>query len=69
MNPNVLSEVQSEVRVGMAPVPPPSAYPEQAGTTIVGGPVVVVPVGAVDKEAAVELLAWMMAPEILAEAA
>jgi ABC-type glycerol-3-phosphate transport system substrate-binding protein len=35
----------------------------------VRGPVVILPAGAMDKEAAVRLLAWMMSPEIVAEAA
>jgi ABC-type glycerol-3-phosphate transport system substrate-binding protein len=36
---------------------------------VVQGPVVIMPAGAMDKEAAAELLAWMMSPRILAEAA
>jgi spermidine/putrescine-binding protein len=36
---------------------------------VVQGPVLIIPAGAMDKEAAANLLAWMMSPEILAEAA
>ena len=36
---------------------------------MVQGPVVIIPSGALDKEAAVQLLAWMTSPEIVAEVA
>jgi ABC-type glycerol-3-phosphate transport system substrate-binding protein len=43
--------------------------PERSHTVVIQGPVVIIPAGAVDKEAAAQLLAWMTSPEILAEAA
>jgi multiple sugar transport system substrate-binding protein len=60
---------KSRVAYGVAPFPPPAAHPERANTAVVRGPVVIIPAGAVDKEAAALLLAWMMSPEIGAEAA
>ena len=64
-----LSHGEPPVNYGVAAFPPPSAHPERAGTTVVRGPVVFIAAGAVDKEAAANLLAWMMSPEIVAEAA
>jgi ABC-type glycerol-3-phosphate transport system substrate-binding protein len=66
---NALSREEVQVSYGMAPFPPPSAYPERASTALVQGPVVFIPAGATDKEAAANLLAWMMSPETVAEAA
>jgi ABC-type glycerol-3-phosphate transport system substrate-binding protein len=64
-----LSPEGSQVNYGVAPFPPPAAHPERAGTAVVQGPVVFLPAGATDKEAAAHLLAWMMSPEIVAEEA
>jgi len=64
---NALSQGESRVNFGVAPVPPPSAHPERANTTVVQGPVAFIPAGATDKEAAADLLAWMMSPEVVAE--
>jgi multiple sugar transport system substrate-binding protein len=66
---NALSHEEFQVNYGVSPFPPPAAHPEQANTAVVRGPVLIVPAGAMDKEAAVRLLAWMMSPEIVAEAA
>jgi ABC-type glycerol-3-phosphate transport system substrate-binding protein len=63
------SNDESPLNYGVVPVPPPAAHPERANTTVVRGPVVIIPAGAVDKEAAVHLLKWMTSPEIGAEAA
>jgi multiple sugar transport system substrate-binding protein len=60
---------QPELDYGVAPFPPPADHPEWANTAVVEGPVVVIPAGAKDREAAADLLAWMMSPEIVAEAA
>jgi multiple sugar transport system substrate-binding protein len=68
-SPATLSQEEAQVSYGVAPFPPPSAHPERANTVVVRGPVVILPAGAMDKEAAVQLLAWMMSPETLAEAA
>lgn len=69
VNPEARSNDESPLDYGVAPFPPPVAYPERANTTVVRGPVVIIPAGAVDKEAATQLLAWMASPEIEAEAA
>ena len=69
VSPNAPVREESRANYGVAPFPPPSAHPEQANTTVVQGPVVIMPAGAMDKEAAANLLAWMTSPEILAEAA
>jgi len=69
VSPKALSHEEFQVNYGVAPFPPPSAHPERANTVVVQGPVVIIPAGAMDKEAAGQLLAWMMSPEIVAEAA
>ena len=56
-----------DLNYGVAAFPPPAEHPEGAETTIVQGPVVAIPSGAVDQDAAAQLLAWMMSPEIVAE--
>ena len=66
---NARSQGLSRVNLGVAPAPPPAAHPERANTTVVQGPVVFIPAGAMDKEMAADLLAWMMSPEIVAEEA
>jgi multiple sugar transport system substrate-binding protein len=53
---------------GVAPFPPPAAHPERANTVVVQGAVAIIPAGVKDKAAAAKLLAWMMSPEIVAEA-
>jgi ABC-type thiamine transport system substrate-binding protein len=45
-----------------------SAKAGSGKTTVVQGPVAVLPAGARDKEAVGDLLAWMMSPEVQAEA-
>ena len=55
------------VQYGVASVPAPASHPDREYTTVVEGPVVVLPAGAIDKEAAVDLLAWMMSPELVAQ--
>jgi multiple sugar transport system substrate-binding protein len=66
---HALSREGQPVNYGVAPFPPPSAHPERARTAVVQGPVLFIPAGAKDKEAAARLLAWMMSPEIVAEEA
>jgi len=68
-SPNALPHEESQVNYGVAPFPPPSAHPERADTGVVQGPVVFIPAGAMDKDAAVQLLTWMTSSENLAEAA
>ena len=63
------SEEQFLLNYGVAPFPPSMEHPESAKTTVVQGPVVIIPKGTIDKAAAVRLLAWMISPENLAEAA
>lgn len=55
--------------VGIAPFPSPEAYPEHANRAVVQGPVLIVPSGAIDKKSVAPLLAWMMSPMRLADAA
>jgi multiple sugar transport system substrate-binding protein len=66
---NGLSREELAETYGVAPIAPLSAHPERAMTTLVQGPVVIIPTGAVDKEAAAGLLAWMMSPQVVAEVA
>jgi ABC-type glycerol-3-phosphate transport system substrate-binding protein len=65
---NSLSKQHPRLNFEVAPFPPPS-HPERANTAVVQGPVVIIPAGAIDKDAAAQLLAWMNSPEILAEVA
>jgi multiple sugar transport system substrate-binding protein len=66
---NAPSGEQPRVNYGVAPFPPLSTHGERAGTVVVHGPVVFLPAGALDREAAAHLLAWMMSPEIVADSA
>ena len=59
--------LKPDLNYGVAPFPPPADRPERANTTVVQGPVVIIPSGANDKDAAIKFLAWMMSPEIVAE--
>ena len=65
--PNFIQNYAPELYYGVAPLPPPAASPERANTNMVGGTVAMIPSGVEDKEAAWDLLAWMVSPEILAE--
>jgi ABC-type glycerol-3-phosphate transport system substrate-binding protein len=67
VGPDYISRFQPELNYGVAPFPPPADHPERANTAVVQGPVAIIPAGVQDKEAAAQLLAWMMSPEILAE--
>jgi multiple sugar transport system substrate-binding protein len=69
VGPDYITRFRPELNYGVAPLPPPAGYPEQAGITVVQGAVVLIPAGAADKGAAAKLLAWMMSPEIVAEEA
>ena len=66
---NTIRAVQPDLNYGVAPFPPAAAHPERENTTLVQGAVVVMPAKGKDKAAAAKLLAWMMSPEIAAEAA
>jgi multiple sugar transport system substrate-binding protein len=66
VGPNSLPHFQPELNYGVAPFPPPADHPERANTTVVQGPVVILPAGVQDKAAAAKLLAWMMSPEVVA---
>jgi multiple sugar transport system substrate-binding protein len=69
LGPNAIAYFQPELNYGVAPFPPSADHPERENTTVVQGPVVVIPAGAVDKEAAADLLGWMTSPEVLADVA
>jgi multiple sugar transport system substrate-binding protein len=62
-----LPHFQPDLHYGVAPFPFPAGHPERQNTSIVQGPVVVLPTGAADQGMAAKLLAWMMSPEIVAE--
>lgn len=65
--PNFIQQYKPELFYGVAPFPPPSAYPERANTNVVQGTVAFIPSNVENKEAAFDLLAWMMQPEIVAD--
>jgi len=67
VGPHHFPRLRPDLDYGVAPFPPPSAHPDRANTTVVRGPVVVIPAGVADQTAAADLLAWMMSPEIVAE--
>jgi multiple sugar transport system substrate-binding protein len=69
VNRSDLSPELPQVNYGVVPFPPPSAHLERASTSVIQGPVAMVPAGAIDKDAALQLLAWMMSPQVLADAA
>jgi ABC-type glycerol-3-phosphate transport system substrate-binding protein len=58
-----------ELNYGVVPFPAPAGRAQQAGSTVVHGPVVVMPAALEDKAAAADLLAWMMSPETVTEMA
>lgn len=62
-----IAHFKPDLNYGIAPFPSSSDHPEQKKTSIVQGPVVVIPAGAADQDMASRLLAWMMSPEIVAE--
>lgn len=66
---NARPEELPMIDYGVAPIPPSSAHPDMANTAVVQGPVVFIPAGAMDEDAAAQLLSWLTSPEILAEAA
>lgn len=65
--PNFIQQFKPELFYGVAPFPPPASNPERANTNIVAGTVAFIPANVADKEAAFDLLAWMMSPEIVAD--
>jgi multiple sugar transport system substrate-binding protein len=65
--PNFIQAYKPELYYGVAPFPAPEAHPENAGTVILSGSVAMIPANVQDKEAAFDLLTWMVSPEILAE--
>jgi multiple sugar transport system substrate-binding protein len=67
--PSYAPHFQPEPNYGVAPFPPPADNPERTNSVVVEGPVVIIPAGATDRQAAADLLAWMMSPEIVAEEA
>jgi len=69
VGPGYISQLRPELNYGVAPFPPPADHAERANTAVVRSAVVLIPAGAKDKEAAAELVAWMVSPEIVADAA
>lgn len=65
--PNFIQQFKPELFYDVAPFPPPAANPENEGTSLISGSVAIIPSNVEDKDAAFELLAWMMSPEIVAE--
>lgn len=65
--PNFIQQYKPELYYGVAPFPPPADAPERANTSVLSGSVAMIPSGVEDKEAAWDLLAWMLSPEILAD--
>jgi hypothetical protein len=66
---NYISNFKPDLNYGVAPFPASSLHPEMANSSLIQGPVVVISTGTQDKDAAANLLAWMMAPDTIAEVA
>jgi len=58
---------QPDLSYGVAAFPNLADHPERQNTSVVQGPIVVIPTGAADQDLAANLLAWMMSPEVVAE--
>jgi ABC-type glycerol-3-phosphate transport system substrate-binding protein len=69
IGPLYLPYFGSNLNYGLAPIPAPAAHPNTANTTLIQGPVIVIPSGSPDRAAALDLLSWLMSPEILSDAA
>jgi multiple sugar transport system substrate-binding protein len=69
VGPAYISRLAPQLDYGVAPFPPPADHPERAGSSVVYGPVALIPAAAMDKAAAAGLLAWMMQPDVLADEA
>ncbi len=65
--PNFIQQFKPELFYGVVPLPAPASNPERANTNVVAGTVAFIPANVEDKEAAFDLLAWMMSTEILAD--
>ena len=61
-NPYWVSRYAPTIEYGVAPVPPPAARPERAGTTWIGGNVFCVPTDSRHPDAARDFLVWMQSP-------
>ena len=62
-NPYWVSRYAPQMQYGVAPVPPPAAHPERAGTTWIGGNVFCIPADSKHPREAAEFLVWMQSPE------
>lgn len=62
-NPYWVSRYAPQIEYGVAPVPPPAARPDRAGTTWIGGNVFCVPTDSKHPDEARNFLAWMQTPE------
>lgn len=64
-----IAEYNPELNYGVAALPPSEEQPERENSSFYAGSVIVIPAGALDKQAAINLIDWMMSPEILSEVA
>ena len=69
LDANYISYFNPELNYGIAPFPASALYPELVNSSIIQEPVVVISTGTQNKDAAANLLAWMMMPETVAEMA
>jgi len=56
-----------ELNYGVAPVPASSEGSALSGSSVIQGPVVIIPAAAKDVNAAAEFVSWLLAPETIAE--
>ena len=66
---NYISAYSPDMNYGVAPFPPSAEHPELSNTSFYQGAVVLIPSHGLDLEAAVDLLTWMISPEIVADMA
>jgi multiple sugar transport system substrate-binding protein len=67
VGPNFIQNYKPDLNYGVTAFPPSEAHPELAGTVVVQGTAAIIPANAPNPDAAADLLAWMLSPEIVAE--
>jgi multiple sugar transport system substrate-binding protein len=65
--PNFIQKFKPELNYGVAPIPYPKDHPERRNTNFLEGTTAMIPAGVADKDAAGQLLAWMVSPGPLAD--
>lgn len=67
LGPLGIDQFHPDLNYAVGSFPTSEISPSDANPTLVQGPVVVLPIGSADPEAALSLLEWMMSPEVAAD--